>query len=88
MWLINGAQLDLIQLQLKSGAALCQCDGLDSLWLLIDMMPEADEVILVGKCHHTFAVILCSRKKILQDVHNMLPQLCAEVVQYQVRVCL
>lgn len=80
MWLIYCAQLDLVQLQLKSGPTFCQRDGFHTLWLLINVMPEADEIILVGKGHDTLAVIFCCWEKVLENIHNSLAQFCAEVV--------
>ena len=88
MWLIYCPQLDLVQLQLKSRPTFCQYNRLDALWLLIDMMPEADEVTLVGEGHDALAVIFGCWEKILENVHHPLAKLCAEVVQYQMGVSL
>ena len=86
MWLINRPKLDLIQFQLESGTTLCQCDRFHALWLLIHVMPKADEIVFVSECHDTFAVILCSWEQVFQDVLYSLSKLCAEVVEYQMRV--
>ncbi len=82
MWLINRSKLDLIQFQLKSGTTLCQCNRFHALWLLIHMMPKADEIVFVGKCHDAFAVILCSGKQVFQDVLYSLSKLGAEIIEY------
>ena len=80
MWLIDCAQLNLVQLQLKSRPTFCQRNRFDALWLLEDMMPETDEVILIGKGHDALAVVFGGREKVLQNVHYPLAKLCAKVV--------
>lgn len=75
----------LIRLHFESGSQLLQRHCF-MIILFVNVMSEADEVLIILERNHSLAVHFGQRENVFQDVRNAVAQSSVEIVENQMRI--